>query len=66
MISSTVNSLAATVKALVDDINYIDTSRRGYMLITVTPTLAKADYVYVSSVTSSSYTTATDTFTYAG
>ena len=58
--------LAGTIKALVDDINYIDTSRRGYMLITITPTLAKADYIYVSSVTSSSYTTATDTLTYAG
>ncbi|MES2103796.1 MAG: alkaline phosphatase D family protein [Pseudomonadota bacterium] len=59
-------TLAGTIKALVDDINYIDTSRRGYMLITVTPTQAKGDYVYVSSVTSSSYTTTVDSFTYAG
>ena len=59
-------TLAATIKALVDDINYIDTSCRGYMLITVTPALAKADYVYVSSVTSSSYSTTTDSFTFAG
>ncbi len=59
-------TLAGTVKALVDDINYIDTSRRGYMLITLTPTQAKGDYIYVSTVSSSSYTTSTDSFTYAG
>lgn len=59
-------TLAGTVKALVDDISYIDTYRRGYMLITLTPTLAKADYIYVSTVTSSSYTTSVDTLTYAG
>ena len=38
-------TLASTIKALVDDINYIDTPRRGYMLITITPTLTKADFV---------------------
>ncbi|MES2072300.1 MAG: alkaline phosphatase D family protein [Pseudomonadota bacterium] len=59
-------TLAGTIKALVDDISYIDTSRRGYMLITVTPAQARGDYVYVSSVTSSSYTTVVDTLTYAG
>jgi alkaline phosphatase D len=59
-------TLAGTIKALVDDIMYIDTARRGYMLITVTPTAAKGDYVYVSSVTSSSYTTTVDSFTYTG
>ncbi|GGC97630.1 alkaline phosphatase D family protein [Undibacterium terreum] len=59
-------TLAGTIKALVDDINYIDTYRRGYMLVTVTPAGAKGDYVYVSSVTSSSYTTTVDSFTYAG
>ncbi len=59
-------TLAGTIKALVDDITYIDTYRRGYMLITVTPAQAKGEYVYVSTVTSSSYTTSVDTFTYAG
>ncbi|MDY7539538.1 alkaline phosphatase D family protein [Undibacterium sp. 5I1] len=59
-------TLAGTIKALVDDINYIDTSRRGYMLITVNQNVAKGDYIYVSSVTSSTYTTSTDTLTYAG
>ncbi|EGF30301.1 Alkaline phosphatase [Oxalobacteraceae bacterium IMCC9480] len=59
-------TLAATIKALVDDISYIDTSRRGYMLVTLTPAQVKTDYVYVSTVTSSSYTTTTESFTYAG
>ncbi|WP_426196515.1 alkaline phosphatase D family protein [Massilia sp. DWR3-1-1] len=59
-------TLAGTIKALVDDIAYIDTARRGYMLITVTPAQVKGEYVYVSSVTASSYTTAVDTLSYAG
>jgi alkaline phosphatase D len=59
-------TLAGTIQQLVDDISYIDTSHRGFMLITVTAATAKGDYVYVSSVTSASYTTAVDTLTYAG
>ncbi len=59
-------TLAATIKALVDDISYIDTSRRGYMLVTLTPALVTTDYVYVNTITSSSYTTVTERFTYAG
>jgi alkaline phosphatase D len=59
-------TLAGTIKALVDEISYIDTARRGYLLITVTPTQAKGEYIYVSSITSSSYTTSTDTLSYAG
>lgn len=59
-------TLAGTIKALVDDITYIDTYRRGYMLITLTPSQAKGEYVYVSTVTSSSYTTSVDAFSYFG
>jgi alkaline phosphatase D len=59
-------TLAATIKNLVDDINYIDTARRGFMLITVTAAAAKGDFVYVSSVTSSSYTIAVDSLAYTG
>ena len=59
-------TLAATIKALVDDIAYIDTSRRGYLLVTVTPAQIKGDYVYVSSVTSPTYTTVTETQRYTG
>lgn len=59
-------TLAATIKALVDDIAYIDTSRRGYLLVTVTPAQIKGEYVYVSSVSSPTYTTATETQSYTG
>lgn len=59
-------TLAATIRAFVEDLNYVDTYRRGYMLITVTPAATKADYVYVSTVTSSSYTTTVESFSYAG
>ena len=59
-------TLAATIRAFVEDLNYVDTYRRGYMLITVTPTATKADYVYVSTVTSSSYTTTMESFSYTG
>lgn len=59
-------TLAATIRAFVEDLNYVDTYRRGYMLITVTPTDTKADYVYVSTVTSSSYTTTVESFSYTG
>jgi alkaline phosphatase D len=58
--------LAATIKSLVEDLEYVDTSRRGYMLITLTAAQATADYVYVSTVTSSSYTTTADTLSYSG
>jgi alkaline phosphatase D len=59
-------TLAATIKALVDDIAYIDTSRRGYLLVTVTPAQIKGEYVYVSSVSSPTYTTMTETQSYTG
>lgn len=59
-------TLAATIRAFVEDLNYVDTYRRGYMLITVTPKDTKADYVYVSTVTSSSYTTTVESFSYTG
>ncbi len=41
---------------LIDDLIYADTSRRGYLLLTVTPASVKGDYVFVSTVKSSSYT----------
>ena len=41
---------------LVDDVNYADTSRRGYLLLTVTATSVKGDYVFVDTIGSSKYT----------
>jgi alkaline phosphatase D len=42
---------------LIDDLNYSDTIRRGYLIMTVTPTAVKGEYVYVSTVKTTAYTT---------
>ncbi len=42
---------------LIDDLNYSDTIRRGYLIMTVTPTSVKGEYVYVSTVKAAAYTT---------
>jgi alkaline phosphatase D len=42
---------------LIDDLNYADTIRRGYLLMTVTADAVKGEYVFVSTVKSTTYTT---------
>ncbi len=42
---------------LIDDLNYSDTIKRGYLLMTVTASEVKGEYIYVSTVKSASYTT---------
>jgi hypothetical protein len=42
---------------LIDDLNYSDTIKRGYLLMTVTTSEVKGEYIYVSTVKSASYTT---------
>ncbi len=42
---------------LIDDLNYADTVRRGYLLINVTAQNVRTEYVYVSTVKSTTYTT---------
>jgi alkaline phosphatase D len=52
---------AAAVDAglgLVDDLNYADTIRRGFLQITVTAASVKGEYVYVDSVKSKTYAAA--------
>jgi alkaline phosphatase D len=44
-----------TGMGLISDVNYSDTLRRGYLLMTVTAANVKCDYVFVDSVTSKSY-----------
>jgi len=44
---------------LVDDLNYVDTIRRGYLLMTVTATAAKGEYVYVDTIKSTTYAATT-------
>ncbi len=42
---------------LIDDLNYADTIKRGYLAMTVTANAVKAEYIYVSTVKSATYTT---------
>ena len=44
---------------LVDDLNYVDTIRRGYLLMTATATSVKGEYVYVDTIKSTSYVATT-------
>jgi alkaline phosphatase D len=41
---------------LIDDLNYADTIRRGYLLMTVTAAEVKGEYVFVSTVKSTTFT----------
>ncbi len=48
--------LAGALTQLIDPLQYCDTSRRGFMLVTATPGACRADWVYVSSVLQRNYT----------
>ena len=41
---------------LIDDLNYADTIRRDYLLMTVTADAVKGEYVFVSTVKSTAHT----------
>ncbi len=49
----------AIFKGVVDDLRWIDASRRGYLKMTFTQTEAKGEWVFVSTVKSLTYTTTT-------
>lgn len=49
--------LAAGVQQLIPTLAYADTAQRGYMVLSVNATEAKADWYFVSSVKTSTYTT---------
>jgi alkaline phosphatase D len=49
---------AAALTQLIGPLQYCDTSRRGYMVITATPAACTAEWVYVSTVSSRTFTTA--------
>ena len=44
---------------LVDDLNYVDSFRRGYLLITATTASVKGEYVFVDTIKSKSYVAVT-------
>lgn len=56
--------LAGHLRALVPEIQYVDTSRRGFMLMTLRQEVAECEFVYVSSVNSSRYSTSSDIVQY--
>ncbi len=60
--SALVSQLGATAigagLGLIDDLNYADTIRRGYLLMTVTADAVKGEYVFMSTVKSQTYTAA--------
>jgi len=41
---------------LIDDLNYVDAKRRGYLLVTATAASVKGEYVFVDTITSTQYT----------
>ena len=41
---------------LIDDLNYSDTNRRGYLQMTITAVEVKGEFVLVSTVKSRTYT----------
>jgi alkaline phosphatase D len=44
---------------LIDDLNYADTVRRGFVLLTVTPQSVRGEYIYVSTVKETAYSATT-------
>ncbi|MFN7122506.1 MAG: alkaline phosphatase D family protein [Hydrogenophaga sp.] len=47
---------AGIFTGVIDTLNYADTSRRGFLLMTFTPTAAIGDWYFVNTVKSSAYT----------
>jgi len=52
------NTVIGAGLGLIDDLNYSDTARRGYLLMTVTNDAVKGEYVFVSTVKSATYSAA--------
>jgi len=52
--------LAASLTQLIGPLQYCDTARRGFMLLTVTSIECRADWVYVDTIDSRSYTAVSD------
>lgn len=52
---SAVPGAEQAVQLLVDDLQYLNVSQRGYLLVTFTPTEARADWRFVDTIKSRSY-----------
>ena len=55
--SAVANGLNGTRAGLIDDVNYVDTKKRGYLLMTVTTANVKGEFVFVDNIRSKSYST---------
>jgi alkaline phosphatase D len=53
------STLAAGLTELIGPLRYADTSRRGFLLLTVSAVECRADWVYVSTLSSRAYSAAT-------
>jgi alkaline phosphatase D len=51
------NAVIGAGLGLIDDLYYTDTTRRGYLLMAVTAESVRGEYVYVSTVKTTTYTT---------
>lgn len=51
-----VPGVQGTGMGLVDDLNYVDSKRRGYLLMTATAASVKGEYVFVDTIKSRTYT----------
>jgi len=51
--------VAAGMEQLIGPLQYAETASRGFMVLTVTPTETRAEYRYVSTIASKTYTAAT-------
>ena len=52
--------LAGAFQQLIPTLKYADTSRRGYLLLTATPSECRGDWVFVDTITSHNYHASTD------
>lgn len=52
--------LAAGVMQLIPTLKYADTARRGYTVVTLTPTEARADWYFVDTIKSGTYSASLD------
>jgi alkaline phosphatase D len=57
--SAVVPGVYGSGMGLVDDLNYVDAVRRGYLLMTATAASVKGEYVFVDTIKSKTYVAAT-------
>ncbi len=58
--SALTGGVSGSRAGLVDDVNYCETSKRGYLLMTVTAAQVKGEYVFIDTVRSTAYQATVD------